>query len=423
MSELESLIVDFQAQLSEVMETAVKTAMFEVRRRDQELEALRLQLQWTEREHGDDGGAPTGKCGSVCGDTAAETAEEDNPGISFVKNEEESLDDWISSCKEEKLTGSSQSSHSKEKLTEEEEGVGIKEEDVETPLHLGVWSRKGQEVARRGASGTDAAHRNHSDTGWAESQVRSSPGLSEDLKAEQEPETSQRHGVCSDVPPTCSEPGSDSDRGERTDSQSLVVAVNVRSEMHKRVVGHPQPAALQCRTGASVRLQASTSLPQRAPKRLVHMHSNSSAVAPPLTTLCRLPSTSKAPPPPAPPSAVTLHPRLQTAATWPDIKSHHPAPPPDTHARVHAGPRHFLRCGQCGKCFSHPSNLKAHLHIHTGERPFCCSLCGRTFTKHSNLKAHRRVHTGERPYCCQACGKRFTQKCNLKRHQRIHLDV
>uniref|UniRef100_A0A3B3ZUI1 C2H2-type domain-containing protein n=1 Tax=Periophthalmus magnuspinnatus TaxID=409849 RepID=A0A3B3ZUI1_9GOBI len=86
------------------------------------------------------------------------------------------------------------------------------------------------------------------------------------------------------------------------------------------------------------------------------------------------------------------------------------------------GPRPIFRCGQCGKCFPHPSNLKSHLLTHTGERPFCCALCGRTFTKLSNLKAHRRVHTGERPYSCASCGKRFTQNCNLKRHQRIHLD-
>ncbi|XP_061882770.1 zinc finger protein 888 isoform X2 [Entelurus aequoreus] len=96
------------------------------------------------------------------------------------------------------------------------------------------------------------------------------------------------------------------------------------------------------------------------------------------------------------------------------------------HARSLAHPDghavHPLRCGHCDKCFPHLSNLKAHLQIHTGERPFCCSLCGRSFTKLSNLKAHRRVHTGERPYCCLACGKRFTQKCNLKRHQRIHMD-
>ncbi|KAM9769947.1 uncharacterized protein ACNS7B_006816 [Menidia menidia] len=90
---------------------------------------------------------------------------------------------------------------------------------------------------------------------------------------------------------------------------------------------------------------------------------------------------------------------------------------------VAVGARHLLRCGQCGKCFPHPSNLKTHLQTHSGERPFGCALCGRRFTKLSNLKAHRRVHTGERPYCCPACGKRFTQKCNLKRHQRIHLEA
>lgn len=153
-----------------------------------------------------------------------------------------------------------------------------------------------------------------------------------------------------------------------------------------------------------------------------------------LNSVSRIPSTSKtnSPPPPSVP-----RPRLsdrqaaalgRNTASWIGIRSQHQSAGsnnsnPALHSSSHAGPRHLLRCGQCGKCFPHPSNLKAHLQTHTGERPFCCSLCGRSFTKLSNLKAHRRVHTGERPYCCSACGKRFTQKCNLKRHQRIHLDV
>ncbi|TRY84721.1 hypothetical protein DNTS_001223 [Danionella cerebrum] len=90
--------------------------------------------------------------------------------------------------------------------------------------------------------------------------------------------------------------------------------------------------------------------------------------------------------------------------------------------RQHSG-RTAHNCSQCGKGFSHLCHLRAHQQIHSGDRQFCCSLCGRSFTKLSNLKAHRRVHTGERPYICTDCGKRFTQKCNLKRHQRIHSEV
>lgn len=202
---------------------------------------------------------------------------------------------------------------------------------------------------------------------------------------------------------------------------------------------------LHSKVGAGLRLQAAIQHLHRPIKKAPHTLSNSTAAALSvahaqvvnLNNLNRIPSTSKATPPPAL-SVQRLHlgdkqtsALNRAGAPWVSIKSqqhqsansHHanPAPLPDFHN--HAGPRHLLRCGQCGKCFPHPSNLKAHLQTHTGERPFCCSLCGRSFTKLSNLKAHRRVHTGERPYSCVACGKRFTQKCNLKRHQRIHLDV
>ncbi|XP_076004001.1 uncharacterized protein LOC142996796 [Genypterus blacodes] len=199
---------------------------------------------------------------------------------------------------------------------------------------------------------------------------------------------------------------------------------------------------LHSKVGASLKLQAAVQH-HRPIRRPPHTLSNSSIVAPSvahpqvgnLNPLNRIPSTSKA----VPPSVLPVqrdHPRdkaasalSRTGAPWVSIKAHHQSAnsqqaQPQLHpdSLPHSGARHLLRCGHCERCFPHPSNLKAHLQTHTGERPFCCSLCGRSFTKLSNLKAHRRVHTGERPYSCSACGKRFTQKCNLKRHQRIHLD-
>ena len=49
-----------------------------------------------------------------------------------------------------------------------------------------------------------------------------------------------------------------------------------------------------------------------------------------------------------------------------------------------------------------------------------CHLCGKSFVKKTNLKHHLMLHRGEKPWKCHICAYRFVQKCNLKKHIETH---
>ncbi|GIY93534.1 hypothetical protein CEXT_717981, partial [Caerostris extrusa] len=68
--------------------------------------------------------------------------------------------------------------------------------------------------------------------------------------------------------------------------------------------------------------------------------------------------------------------------------------------------KHY-QCSSCGYTSIRSADIKRHIRIHTGERPFLCTICAKSFNEKSHLNSHMSTHTGERPFKCPECGKSF----------------
>ena len=87
-------------------------------------------------------------------------------------------------------------------------------------------------------------------------------------------------------------------------------------------------------------------------------------------------------------------------------------------------PGYSFSCDQCGKEFRMKGQLKNHMTLHTGEKPYKCREgCDTTFRTASIRKDHERQHleAGEDiQYKCDQCGKIVKDKHKLKDHMKIH---
>ncbi|GIZ02111.1 hypothetical protein CEXT_484371 [Caerostris extrusa] len=46
------------------------------------------------------------------------------------------------------------------------------------------------------------------------------------------------------------------------------------------------------------------------------------------------------------------------------------------------------QCSFCGYTTSRPANMKKHIRLHTGERPFQCTICVKSFNEKAHLNSH-----------------------------------